>query len=80
MQNQIQVLTEKLKPLGFVLQANGVFKNNNLLIYYRDTYKEWRLKDLSVFSTMDICTIDFPLDDVEMSRIWRYCSDLYKEG
>lgn len=77
MENQIKILEEKLLPLGFV-KNNGEFTNNNLLIYYRDSHKEWRLKDTSVFTSMDVCSISFPLNDDEMSRIWRYCSSLYK--
>ena len=59
-------------------ESNNSFSAGNLLVYYRAEFNEWRLKDLSVFSSMDIMTIDFPFDENSKARLWRHCSENYK--
>lgn len=75
--NEIEELKSFLLPLGFEMN-NSKFINQNLLVYYRESHKEWRLKDNSYFSSLDISTINFPLDEKEQLRIRKYCSQYYQ--
>ena len=59
-------------------ETKDQFIADNLIIYYRYEFGEWRLKDTSVFSSMDITTIKIPLDSEEIYRIKKLCSDHHK--
>lgn len=73
---QIEEMQVFVKPLGFELN-NDKFENKNLVIYYRESHKEWRLKDTSAFSSMDLITINFPLNEEEQLRVRKCCSENY---
>lgn len=62
------------------IETKDEFIADNLRIYYRSEFREWRLKDTTVFSTMDITTIKIPLDNEEIYRIKKICSAHHKSS
>lgn len=53
---------------------DGSFTADNLKIYYREEFKEWRLKDTALLTTLDITDIPIPLTDKEIERVKNHCS------
>lgn len=51
---------------------------DNLVIYFRESFNEYRLRDTSNHSGMDLTTINFPLDADEKARLWDICSIYFK--
>ncbi|WP_438423112.1 hypothetical protein [Aquimarina macrocephali] len=62
----------KETDLGFVA--------DNLLVYYRKDFKEWRLKDMNKFTNMDITSIDLPFSEKEKQRFRIICSNSHKSS
>lgn len=59
-------------------EINSTFRAGNILVYFREEFKQWRIKDTSKLSSMDLSSIEFPLDDVQKKIIWRHSSENYK--
>lgn len=59
-------------------EVNSTFRAGNILIYFREEFKQWRIRDTSKFTSMDLTTIEFPLDDDQKRIIWRHSSENYK--
>lgn len=62
------------------IETKDAFIADNLSIYYRSEFGQWRLKDMNNASSMDITTIKIPLDSEEIIRIKRLCSDYHKSN
>jgi hypothetical protein len=77
-QTQIEEIKNILYPLGFVLHNNR-FVNKNLLVYFRESHQEWRLKDCSAYSSEDLIKINYPFNEAEQLRVKEYCSEFYRE-
>ena len=55
------------------LETKDEFIADNLSIYYKESTNEWKLKDKSTLSTIDLTTIKIPLNYIEVARIKRIC-------
>lgn len=78
--NKKRVPTDLRKYLienNWVETDNG-FEADNLLIYFRGDFKEWRLKDVNVLSNMDIMSINIPFDENEKLILKKQCSIHHK--
>jgi hypothetical protein len=53
---------------------------DNLVIYFRESFNEYRLRDISNHSGMDLTSINFPLDADEKARLWEICSRYFKSS
>lgn len=62
------------------IETKDAFTADNLIIYYRSDFGEWRLKDMNIASSMDITTVKIPLNDEEIKRIKRLCSEYHKSN
>lgn len=62
------------------IETKDAYIANNLQIYFRSEFGEWRLKDMSILSSMDITTIKIPLDNNEILRIKKICSEHHKSN
>lgn len=61
-------------------EENGL-RAGNILIYYNEKFKEWRIKDTSMtgsYSMMDISSIEYPFTDLEIARIKSIASNYHK--
>ena len=54
------------------------FTNANLKIYFRRKYNKWKLKDTTMNSELDIGEINFPINEDEAAKLWRWFSFYYK--
>lgn len=50
---------------------------DNIVLYYRKQYSEWRLKDTSVFSSQDIINVN-PFIDFDIQIVKRKASIYHK--
>jgi hypothetical protein len=62
------------------IETKDEFIADNLIIYYRSEFGEWRLRDMNLASSMDITTIKIPLDSEEIIRIKKLCSEYHKSN
>jgi len=69
-------IKEYVSTIGFEENYWG-FGNKNLSIYFNASFKQWRIRDTTNYSGMDITSISIPLDESEKQTIWRMCSRFY---
>jgi len=62
------------------IETKDAYIADNLQIYFRTEFGEWRLRDMNIASSMDITTIKIPLDNEEVSRIKKICSEHHKSN
>jgi hypothetical protein len=57
------------------VETKDAFIADNLQIYFRSDFGQWRLRDMNLLSSMDLTTIKVPLDNEEVFRIKKICSE-----
>jgi len=71
-------LIKFLHRLGFKESGRFVWTNENIMIYFRGNYNEWRIMDTTTTHGMDLTSFKIPLNSEEKKRIWKTVSDNYK--
>lgn len=74
---EFEILKDFFVTKGWI-ECDNFFTAGNLVIYFRNSHQQWRLKDETMNNGMDITTINFPFNSIEQSRISDFCSQYFK--